>query len=284
MYTDYTPDNEKIQSMEYFYRGGLLAAIEVMKHDSTQIGKLDYVTKYSYRSADTTKPAVATIEGEAFVRKRAPIPEDQAAPAQRIREYGPPYRAVRLLDVFDFDTLNRLRRLTPTAIGYATNMEERLGWAMDEKRLLSINYTDTSSHRKRMRDMHQILEDKTSDLNEAGQLLHTKVRNARGEQLWTIDYTYDEVGRLQKKTHWVRYVPQQAVPLITKDTPPKKTKKKRSKKQTAEPPPTIVALPPAEPVVYKIEYFSYTPEGLLEQHIVEEKDRQTVLDYSYFNE
>lgn len=283
-YTSYTPENKKIQSMEYFYRNELLAAIEVMRYDSTQDKSLDYVTKYSYRSLDTTKHMSRSIEGEAFARKRMPLRSDQAAPAQRIREYGAPYQTVRLLDEFDFDKKYRLRRLKTAVIGYAPKMETRLGWAMDEKRLLSVYYTDTSSHRKMMRNMHQLLEDRESRLNEAGQPTHTKVYNARGEQLWTIDYAYDEEGRLQKKTHWVRYVPLQTVAKATVDDTPKKAKRKRAKKKTPEPPPVVAILPPAEPVVYKIEYFSYTPEGLLEQHIVEEKNRQTVLDYSYFNE
>lgn len=283
-YTSYTPDNEKIQSMEYFYRNDLLAAIEVKAYDSTQVGKLDYVTKYSYRSIDTTEQMSRFVEGEAFARKRAPLRPDQAAPAQRIREYGPPYRAVRLLDEFDFDQNHRLRRLKTTVVGYAPQMEARLGWAMDEKRLLSIYYSDTSSHLKLMRDMHHIMEERESRLNEAGQPIQTRVYNTRGEQLWSIDYVYDEEGRVQKKTHWVRYVPHQSVATTMVEEPKQKPKKKRSKKQEPEPKPAVAPLPPAEPVVYKVEYFSYTPEGLLEQHIVEEKHRQTVLDYSYFNE
>lgn len=283
-YTSYTPDNEKIQSMEYFYRNNLLAAIEVMAYDSTQVGTLDYVTKYSYRSLDTTERMSRFVEGEAFVRKRVPLQADQAAPAQRIREYGAPYHAVRLLDEFDFDTLYRLRRLKTTVVGYTPQMEARQGWTMDEKRLLSIHYTDTSSHRKMMRNMHQILEDQESRLNETGKPVHTRVYNTRGEQLWSIDYVYDEEGRLQTKTHWVRYVPQQAVALAVVEEPKKKSKKKKRLKKETPAPPAAAPLPPAEPVVYKIEYFSYTPEGLLEQHIVEEKNRQTVLDYSYFNE
>lgn len=284
-YTRYTPDNKKIQSMEYFYQNGLLSAIEVIRFDSVQDWSLDYVTKYSYRSLDTTERMSHAVEGEAFARERPRLRSDQAAPAQRIREYGPPYQAVRLLDEFDFDKKYRLRRLKTTVVGYTPKMETCLGWVMGEKRLLSIHYTDTSSHRKLMRNMHQILEDQESRLNEVGQPMHSKVYNARGEQLWTIDYVYDEEGRLQKKTHWVRYVPLQTVTKVVVDDTPKKAKKrKRAKKKTPEPPQVVATLPPAEPVIYKIEYFSYAPDGLLEQHIIEEKNLQTVLDYSYFNE
>lgn len=287
MLVTYTPDNEKIQTMEYFYRNDLLAAIEVLQYDTLQRSRLEYVTKYSYRYSKGQGPPPT---GEAFLRE-GPQAEasyaNQAIPAQRIREYGPPFQAVRLLNEFDFDTLYHLRRLKTTVVGQGPQMETRLGWVPNEKRLLTIEYTDTSMDYKVMRDMHLILEDRFAFLDENGRSQVTHVRNARGEHLWTIDHEYDELGRPQKLIHWVRSVPQQNTPppLPRKGGKKKKPQRQKNKKNApVETPKPVLALAPAEPVVYKIEYFTYDADGLLEQHITEERGRQIVLQYSYFNE
>lgn len=294
--TSYTPDNNKIQSMEYFYQNGVAAAIEVKAYDSlNQDGWVDYVIKYSYHYLDTNgQPSRASL-GEAFQRKLGEEEDrsDQAVPAQRIREYVTRFRGVRLLDEFDFDTLYHLRRLKTTVVGYAPQMETKLGWKADEKRLLTINYTDTSRSLKVMRDMRLILEDRHTLLDEAGRPYKALVRNAQGEHLFTIDYAYDEEGRLIKKTHWVRpFVPKVQTP--EPEEPSKKAKRKQKKAPQSDVAPTeevAVVSPratpvqaPALPVVYKVEYFTYTPEGLVERYISEEKGLQTVLEYSYFNE
>ncbi len=257
----YLPSGNKLETMEYFYRDHLLSAIEVLQYDTLQASELKYALQYLYY-------------------------KEKDAPAQRTTVYGRPNSRVRVLDEFEFDEARRLTRQKSTVVGFSPYMDSLLGLKANEKRLMSAHYGDTVQTQKLFQDLHLILDDRKTFLNAEQQPVLTEVRNAKGEKLWTIDYHY-EAGRLAKKTYWVR----RAAPIAQEEPPTAaapiqkgKAKKKARKKGTTEVDAAPAALVLLEPAVYKIEYFRYNGDGLLEQHIIEEEDQQTVLEYSYFTE
>ncbi len=255
----YLPSGNKLETMEYFYRENLLSAIEVLAYDTLQESKVKYALQYLYYK--TTD-----------------------APAQRTKLYGPPNSRVRVLDEFDFDEAHRLTRQKSTVVGFSPYMDSLLGLKADEKRLFSAQYTDSVITKKLFMDLHIILDDRKTFLNANKQPILTEVRNAKGEKLWTIDYHY-EGEQLTKKVHWVRRkaaVTQDLPAQEVEGTAPKK-KQLRAKKK-AEAPVVPAPLLLLEPAIYKVEYFLYNADGLLERHITEEEQQQTILEYSYFME
>lgn len=261
MVSTYLPSGNKLETMEYFYRDNLLSAIEVLEYDSLQESKVKYALQYLYY-------------------------KEKDAPAQRTKIFGPPNTRVRVLDEFEFDEQYRLVRQKSTVVGYSPYMDSLLGLQSDEKYLISAQYEDSITTKKLFKDLHVILDDRKTFLDADKKPMLTEVRNAKGQKLWTIDYQY-EGDKLVKKTYWVR----RTVPIaqegdntaaIEKGKKRKAQKAKKNKKEE-----TKQVMPPTkllEPAIYKVEYFRYNEDGLLEQHLTEEGGQQTVLEYSYFME
>lgn len=264
MVSTYVPSGDRLETKEYFYKNGLLSAIEVLAFDTLQKSKVKHALHYLYY-------------------------QENDAPAQCTKLYGPPYSRVRLLQEFEFDDQQRLTRQTSTVVGFAPHMDSLLGLQPDEKRMVSIRYEDSVVVQKSFRDLHFILDDRVTYLNADKKPHLTEVRNAKGQKLWTIDYVY-EGERLVKKVHWVRRsapAPKEepADSLTTeKKGKGKKNKPVKAKKRKVTEDIEPVKLVLLDPTIYKVEYFRYNGDGLLEQHIVEEEDQQIVLEYSYFSE
>jgi len=258
-------------SMEFFYKENLVSAIEKLQYDSLQNTRLDFTYIYKY--------------------------EHDGTPFQRVKMHGHPNKAVRLLDQFEFDSLHQVIRQKTTAIGSAPQMDSLLG-LLDKEQLLTITeYTDSTFARRVYKNMYENTKDVKTFLDEAGQAVITQVRNSSGEIVATIDYKYAH-KQLTQKIHWLmkKQVSRSKVPAeaIT-DENERKKKKKRSRKLKTSPRtlvaadnkvevlPKVPSLPPM-PEVYKLEYFTYNGEGLLETHITEEDGVQTILEYTYFSE
>lgn len=264
MVSTYVPSGDRLETMEYFYKNGLLSAIEVLAFDTLQKSKVKYALQYLYY-------------------------QDNDAPAQCTKLYGPPYSRVRLLQEFEFDEQKRLTRQKSTVVGFVPKMDSLLGLQPDEKRMVSIRYEDSVIVQKSFRDLHFIVDDRMTYLNADKKPYLTEVRNEKGQKLWTIDYVY-EGEQLVKKVHWVRRTapaPQEAPTdstTVDKKGKGKKNKTGKAKKRKKDEEIAPVQLVLLDPTVYKVEYFRYNADGLLEQHIVEEEDQQIVLEYSYFSE
>ncbi|MGH1337462.1 MAG: hypothetical protein ACRBFS_15165 [Aureispira sp.] len=268
MVSTYLPSGNRLETMEYFYRDNLLSAIEVLGFDTLQNAHVKYALQYLYY-------------------------KEKDAPAQRTTLYGHPHSKVRILDEFEFDEEYRLTRQKSTVVGFSPHMDSLLGLQANEKRLISARYEDSMQTKKVFRDMHVILDDRKTYLNGDKKPELTEVYNAKGEKLWTIDYHY-EGEQLTKKVYWVRRAaPVSQETVVVTDSVPSakrkvgkrgknKTKKAKKGKKTAEVVPIPLVL--LEPAIYKVEYFRYNGEGLLEQHMIEEEEQQTVLEYSYFTE
>lgn len=258
-------------SIEYFYQENLVSAIEKLQYDSLQNTSLDFTYIYKY--------------------------EHDGTPFQRVKMHGYPNKSVRLLDQFEFDSLNRVVRQKTTAVGSSPQMDSLVGLLDKEKRLTVTEYTDSTFARRVYKNMYENTKDKKTFLDENGQAVITQVRNSSGEILFTVDYKYDN-NQLTQKIHWVmRRTAQSPEPkeeLAPSKGKEKKKKKASNKKKTS--PRTmkasngevkklekILSLPP-KPEIYKLEYFVYNTDGLLEMHITEEDGVQTILEYTYFSE
>ncbi|MBL4648151.1 MAG: hypothetical protein JKY03_00340 [Aureispira sp.] len=256
-------------SMEFFYKENLVSAVEKLNYDSLQNTSLAFTYAYKY--------------------------EYDGTPFQRVKMYGHPNKGVRLLDQFEFDSLNRAVRQKTTAVGYSPQMDSLVGLLDKEKLLTITEYTDSTFARRIYKNMYETAKDEKTFLDETGQAVITQVWNASGKILFTIDYKYDN-NQLTQKIHWVMReqvirskVSPEVVPIK------KKQKKKKLKKSTKLKisPRTLEAsasdvkeakkMPP-KPEVYKLEYFTYNMDGLLEIHITEEDGVQTILEYTYFSE
>lgn len=258
-------------SMEFFYKENLVSAVEKLDYDSLQNTSLGFAYIYKY--------------------------EHDGTPFQRVKMHGHPNKGVRLLDQFEFDSLNQVIRQKTTAIGYSPQMDSLFG-LLDKEQLLTITeYTDSTFARRVYKNMYENTKDVKTFLDEAGQAVITQVRNSSGKILFTIDYKYDN-NQQSQKIHWVmreHVTSPEALPEVVKGKNKRKKKKKTSTKLKTSPR-TLKAtegniavtekaqpLPPI-PEVYKLEYFTYNSEGLLEMHITEEDGVQTILEYTYFSE
>jgi hypothetical protein len=259
-------------SIEFFYKENLVSAVEKLNYDSLQNTSLAFTYVYKY--------------------------EHDGTPFQRVKMYGHPNKGVRLLDQFEFDSLNRAVRQKTTAVGYSPQMDSLVGLLDKEKLLTITEYTDSTFARRIYKNMYETAKDKKTFLDETGRAVITQVRNASGKILFTIDYKYDN-NQLTQKIHWVMReqvirskVSPEVVPIEKKQK--KKKLKKTTKLKTS--PRTLKAsssavkeakkmpsLPP-KPEIYKLEYFTYNMDGLLEIHITEEDGVQTILEYTYFSE
>lgn len=256
----YLPSGNKLETMEYFYKENLLSAIEVLTFDSLQKSKLKYALQYLYYKKND-------------------------APAQRTTLYGAPNSRVRVLDEFEFDGQYRLTRQKSTVVGSSPHMDSLLGVQANEERLISVQYGDSIETKKLFRDLHVILDDRKTFLDADKKPRLTEVYNAKGEKLWTIDYYY-EGEQLTKKVYWVRRTAtvSKQVTATTEATKKRGKGKVKKGKKRAEEKETPISLVLLDPVIYKVEYFHYNADALLEQHIIEEEGEQTVLEYSYFME
>lgn len=251
--TTYLPQG-KAWSMEFFYQHNLISAIEKLRYDSLQEPYLDFAYSYFYK-------------------------EDHS-PFQRVKNFGHPNKGMRVLDEFEFDTLNRVLRQKSTAVGQAPHMDSILGLKHDEKLLTLHEYSDSTLAHRVYKNLYVILEDNLTFFNAEGLAARTEVRNAEGKIITTIYYEY-EGDKLTKKTYWVTRTVLE--PELPKEEDKKKKKKKNEEKiiTTTENVPLIEP----QPEIYKVEYFAYNSEnGLLEKHIIEENGVQTFLEYTYFVE
>ena len=257
MISSYIPSGDKEWTMEVFYKQGHLSAIEKLKYDSLQESSLDCAYSYFYQRDST--------------------------PFQRVTLFGWPYKDIRLLDEFVFDSLNRMIRQKTTAVGKSPYMDSLVGLKDKEKFLTLTEYGDLTLSRRVYKNLYVIMSDSKIFYDTRGFPKYEEIRNADGKILITIKYITDAAGRVIRKTHWVTREP--AVKEAPKEENEKKKKKKKPKK--ADEAATIdvnVPLEEPKPEVYKLEYFTYTAEGLLEKHIIEENGIQTVLEYTYFTE
>lgn len=260
-------------SIEFFYKENLVSAVEKLNYDSVQNTSLDFTYVYKY--------------------------EHDGTPFQRVKMYGHPNKGVRLLDQFEFDSLNRAVRQKTTAVGYSLQMDSLVGLQNDEKLLTITEYTDSTFARRVYKNMYENTKDEKTALDVAGQAVFTQVQNSSGKILFTIDYKYEN-NHLTQKIHRVMREQTASVELPSEVVPVKKKKKKKKKQKASSKlktsPRTLEAsasaikkvekmpsLPP-KPEIYKLEYFTYNVDGLLEMHITEEDGVQTILEYTYFSE
>lgn len=272
MISTYLPSGFKKWSIEYFYKQNLISAVEKLNYDSLQNTSLDYTYVYIY--------------------------EHNGTPFQRVKMHGAPNKSVRLLDEFEFDSLNRVVRQKTTAVGTSPYMDSLVGLLDKEKLLTVTEYTDSTNSCRVYKNLYEITKDRKTFLDEEGQPVITQVRNSSGKILFTIDYKYEN-NRISKKIHWVMREPTMSsrVSEEPETVVKKKKKKKKEQGQLATSPrdlnnsPTdldktkerVPSLPP-RPEIYKLEYFTYNNDGLLEMHITEEDGIQTILEYTYFSE
>lgn len=268
----YLPSGFRKSSMEFFYKDNLVSAVEKLNYDSLQKSSLDFTYVYTY--------------------------EHDGTPFQRVKLYGHPNKSVRLLDEFKFDSLNRVLRQKTTAVGYSRHMDSLVGLLDKEKLLTITEYTDSTFARRVYKNLYENTKDEKTFLDEIGQAVITQVRNSAGKILFTIDYKYDN-NQVAQKIHWVMREPAlNSRPVEAEEVVAvkKKQKKKKSSQKLKTSPRTLEAsasgiagakkappLPP-RPEVYKLEYFTYNSDGLLERHITEEDGVQTILEYTYFSE
>ena len=261
-------------SIEYFYKENLVSAVEKLHYDSLQNTSLDFTYVYKY--------------------------EYDGTPFQRVKMYGYPNKNVRLLDQFEFDSLNRVVRQKTTAVGHSPQMDSLVGLLDKEKRLTVTEYTDSTFARRIYKNMYENTTDEKTFLDENGQAVITQVRNSSGKILFTMDYKYEN-NQLTQKIHWVMretIISSNAPEEPVKEEEERKGKKRKKKavNKLKTSPRTLKAsknevikiektpsLPP-KPEVYKLEYFRYNTDGLLEMHITEEDGVQTILEYTYFSE
>jgi hypothetical protein len=260
-------------SIEFFYKENLVSAVEKLNYDSLQNTSLDFTYVYKY--------------------------EHDGTPFQRVKMYGHPNKSIRLLEQFEFDSLNRAVRQKTTAVGYSPQMDSLVGLQNDEKLLTITEYTDSTFARRVYKNMYENTKDEKTVLDVAGQAVFTQVQNSSGKILFTIDYKYEN-NHLTQKIHRVMREQTASVELPSEVVPVKKKKEKKKKQKASSKlktsPRTLEAsasatkkaekmpsLPP-KPEIYKLEYFTYNVDGLLEMHITEEDGVQTILEYTYFSE
>jgi hypothetical protein len=269
--SSYFPSGFRKSSMEFFYKDNLVSAVEKLNYDSLQKSSLAFTYVYIY--------------------------EHDGTPFQRVKMYGHPNKSIRLLDEFKFDSLNRVLRQKTTAVGYSPQMDSLVGLLDKEKLLTITEYTDSTFARRVYKNLYENTKDEKTFLDEAGQAVITQVRNSAGKILFTIDYKYDN-NQVAQKIHWVMREPTLNSRVVEEEeiVAKKKQKKKKSSQKLKTSPRTLEAsssggvgtnkvppLPP-RPEVYKLEYFTYNSDGLLEMHITEEDGVQTILEYTYFSE
>jgi len=260
MATTYIPNGDKLWSMEYFYRQGLLSAIERLSFDTLQESKMEYNYIYHYTAEDI--------------------------PFQCVKTFGYPNKNLRLLNQFVIDSLNRVVRNKTTVVGFSPHMDSLVGLKDKETKLTLRTYGDSTFAYRVYKNLHTVLKDETTFYNDQKQAIRTEVRSSAGKILVTIYYEY-EGDRVVKKVHWVTREMVQAAPEEEPEADKKKkTKKKKKKKgkEEEEIKAPIIVDGPIQPEIYKIEYFSYTTEGFLETHMIEENGIQTVFEYSFFTE
>ena len=250
MITTYNSYGDKVQRMEFFYKQGFLSAIETLNYDSLQKSHLDHAYHYFYKA--------------------------DSVPFQRVKMFGHPNKKLRLLDELTFDTLNHLIRIKRTAVGFSPYMDSLAGMESGEKILTLTEYEDSTVSIRKYKNLHNILSDKKSFYNYEGNIERTEIRNSKGDLTEIIDYEYTN-GKLSKKVY-------SCIDKITKPilVPENQVKKKKSKqinrKSTKEDVPEIES----KPKYYKVEFYTYNTDGLLETHIIEENLIQTVFEYTFF--
>jgi|VirMetMinimDraft_7_1064189.scaffolds.fasta_scaffold15510_3 hypothetical protein len=271
--SSYLPTGFKNWSMEFFYKENLVSAVEKLNYDSLQKSSLNFTYVYKY--------------------------EHDGTPFQRVKMYGYPNKGVRLLDQFEFDSLNRVVRQKTTAVGYSPQMDSLVGLQDKENLLTVTEYTDSTFARRVYKNMYENTKDKKTFLDEAGQAVITQMRNSSGKILFTIDYKYSN-NQLTQKIHWVMRESSISSNILQEEEGVVEKKKKKRKKKNASKLKTsprtleasseggersakVASLPP-RPDIYKLEYFTYNSDGLLEMHITEEDGVQTILEYTYFTE
>jgi hypothetical protein len=260
--SSYVSSGDKAWTMEVFYKQGYLSAIEKLSYDSLQESSLDRAYNYFYK-------------GDGY-------------PFQRVTLFGHPNKAVRLLDEFVFDTLNRVIRQKTTAVGNSPDMDSLVGLMDKEKFLILTEYGDTTLARRVYKNLHVLLEDSKIFYNEEGRAGMEEIRNADGEIIITVHYEY-EGGYLSKKTHWVTNKVKAKKAAEEEETEKKKSPKKKKKKKNKEEEQVETVkdqeqIADPKPTIYKLEYFTYAENGLMEMHIIEESDIQTIYEYTFFEE
>lgn len=256
--SNYAPSGDKVWTMEYFYKQGLLSAIERLSFDSLQESSLEYAYAYFYRF--------------------------DSIPFQRVKMFGFPNKKLRLLEAFEFDNQDRLLRTKSTVSGSGPQMDSLVSLQTGEQ-LLSLHEFDSQYIANRLyKNLYVILKDEKTFLDTEGRFSKTEYRDADGKLIAFVDYSYEQ-GRLVQKTHWKMPTPEvQEVQVSSNKKQKNKSKKKRttSKDNTADS--TIVTAVIPNPILIKKEFFTFSTEGLIETHLIEENGRQTVLEYTFFME
>jgi hypothetical protein len=254
----YASSGDKIWSMEYFYKQGLLSAIEQLTYDSLQDASVEYAYAYLY-SYDSI-------------------------PFQRVKMFGFPNQKLRLLEEFEFDTQRRLVRCKSTVSGLGPHMDSLVGLLSGEQLLSLHEYDSQYIANRRYKNLYVILKDEKSYLNDQGQIFKTVYRNAKGRRITFVEYFYEDTV-LSSKRHWKFPLPDvsEPIPISNKKRKKNATRFKKNNTSIASDSSSTSKIP-AFPTLFKTEVFTFSLEGLIETHLIEENGIQTVLEYTYFME
>lgn len=175
--TTYLPNGDKKASEEYFYRDGLLSAIELLHYDSLQNPKQAGGWIYLYYK--------------------------DGRPFQRVKTFGFPNKGVRLLDEFVFNEQKQVIKQKTTAAGRGPDMDSLLNGMKDrEVRKVVNRYQDTIVRTQRFKSLYELQEESVTRYNDQKKPIQTIVTNTAGEIIVGIEYEYGDGVHCTQKTYW----------------------------------------------------------------------------------
>lgn len=249
-YKLYDTKGDKMISAEYFYREGLLSAIEYLSYDSLQNKSLDHSIAYFYQKDST--------------------------PLQSVTTYPFPNNRLRYLQVFRIDSSDRVRRIKSSLAGYSKDSVSINGLRIGDQKLKVFRYNDSIQKVIEYKDLYNIEIEKTTYLTDDGQLLFETLKNASGNFIELSQFSHEEENKLTKLIF--RTFSEQHLKFNLLNDSIALNNELELKYFMQNDKDFFKGL------VDRIEYFFFNDEGLPEKYIIEEDQTQTVFEYSFYSD
>lgn len=249
-YKLYDTRGDKLISAEYFYREGLLSAIEYLSYDSLQNKSLDHSIAYFYQKDSTPLQSVTTY----------PFPNDR----------------LRYLQVFRIDTNDRVRKIKSSLAGYSKDSLRMNGLRIGDQKLKVFSYNDTIQKVIDYKDLYNIEIEKTTYLTGDGQLLFETLKNASGNFIELSQFVYEEENKITKLIFRTFSAQDQNYNLLSDSIALNDEMELKYFMQNDQ--------DFFKSLVDRKEYFFFNDEGLPGKYIIEEDQTQTVFEYSFYKD
>lgn len=160
--TWYTPENQRIRTLQYYYIGKNISVIDDITYDSLQNEQVNFNYIYTYK--DTV-------------------------PFQMVKMHSND-KQFRILFDYTFDENGKLKRQQTTTHGVAKKMETVLN-AEEDIVMILVDHKNNMSTKRYYKNMSELQKSVKTFVNEKGELFETNIKDGNNKAIHNIKYTYE---------------------------------------------------------------------------------------------